>query len=330
MPRALRMTGLVSLGFLLASVTPALPAVPPDVLQGWQAYTQRLRHATGTIRLVNTTRDGNEISTQTVTISFAFGTHGRRMEEFGTERLASRNKEYQLPHRVFCENSQYVFQLNRSNNGWILHKLILANDAPGEERTPTIRDRLSVLEDVYMLVAIKGEFLTNMADHLQCQGDDTTVVSLVKEYRTTLHRRPWAFRSLSLHLNADEYHTVRSATAEVRIDNKIDVTFTITNEYQVVNGLPVPLRSMRRGLYRWGDHVVEVDDTYEYQVDPSIDPPEREFTLSAFGLPEPVGVVWEKRTPVYVWLLVAAGVLLTLGIFFRWLARRLRRGHSEG
>jgi hypothetical protein len=47
-------------------------------------------------------------------------------------------------------------------------------------------------------------------------------------------------------------------------------------------------------------------------------------------LPEPVGVVWEKRTPVYVWLLVAAGVLLTLGVFFRWLARRLRRGTSEG
>jgi hypothetical protein len=57
---------------------------------------------------------------------------------------------------------------------------------------------------------------------------------------------------------------------------------------------------------------------------------DEEFTLSAFGLPEPVGVVWEKRTPVYVWLLVAAGVLLTLAVFLRWLARRLRRGTSEG
>ncbi|MEJ5277359.1 MAG: hypothetical protein WHU94_15750 [Thermogemmata sp.] len=62
----------------------------------------------------------------------------------------------------------------------------------------------------------------------------------------------------------------------------------------------------------------------------SDDPPEWEFTLSAFGLPEPVGVVWERRTPVYVWLLVAAGVLLTLAVFFRWLARRLCHGPSEG
>jgi hypothetical protein len=59
---------------------------------------------------------------------------------------------------------------------------------------------------------------------------------------------------------------------------------------------------------------------------------EDRFRLSYYGLPEPPGVTWvqEKRTPVYVWLLVAAGVLLTLGIFFRWLARRLRRGTSEG
>jgi hypothetical protein len=56
----------------------------------------------------------------------------------------------------------------------------------------------------------------------------------------------------------------------------------------------------------------------------------QDFYISAFGLPEPVGVVPPRRTPVYVWLLVAAGVLLTLGIFFRWLARRLRRGESEG
>jgi hypothetical protein len=67
---------------------------------------------------------------------------------------------------------------------------------------------------------------------------------------------------------------------------------------------------------------------YELQVDESV--PDSEFTMSAFGLPEPVGVVWERRTPVYVWLFVAAGVLLTMGIFFRWLARRLCRGHSEG
>jgi hypothetical protein len=54
------------------------------------------------------------------------------------------------------------------------------------------------------------------------------------------------------------------------------------------------------------------------------EPSDAEFTLSAFGLPEPVGVVWEKKTPVYVWLLLAAGVLGLLAVVLAWLAKRRR------
>jgi len=71
-------------------------------------------------------------------------------------------------------------------------------------------------------------------------------------------------------------------------------------------------------------------EVYIYDISYNQAVPDDVFRLSHYGLPEPVGVVWEKRTPVYVWLFVAAGVLLTLGIFFRWLARRLRHGPSEG
>ncbi len=62
---------------------------------------------------------------------------------------------------------------------------------------------------------------------------------------------------------------------------------------------------------------------YDLRVDESV--PDAEFTLSAFGLPEPVGVTWERPTPVYVWLLVAAGGLGVLAWLFRWLARRRRQ-----
>jgi len=49
---------------------------------------------------------------------------------------------------------------------------------------------------------------------------------------------------------------------------------------------------------------------------------EMEFTLTAFGLPEPYGVEWKRRTPRYIWILVGAGgfVLLAAGLY--WLARR--------
>lgn len=54
-------------------------------------------------------------------------------------------------------------------------------------------------------------------------------------------------------------------------------------------------------------------------------PPETDFRLSAFGLPEPVGVVWERATPHYVWILFGAGVFALLALLFRYLARRKRQ-----
>jgi hypothetical protein len=52
------------------------------------------------------------------------------------------------------------------------------------------------------------------------------------------------------------------------------------------------------------------------------DLPEQEFSLTAYGLPEPVGVKWDQRTPRYVWFLIAAGAFAALALGFRHLSRR--------
>lgn len=61
---------------------------------------------------------------------------------------------------------------------------------------------------------------------------------------------------------------------------------------------------------------------YEWEINDHV--PNSEFTLTTFGLPEPVGVTWEKPTPWYLWFLAAAGVCFVLAIFFRYLSRRWR------
>ena len=60
----------------------------------------------------------------------------------------------------------------------------------------------------------------------------------------------------------------------------------------------------------------------KYKVWIDRDVPEREFSLTAYGLPEPPGVRFAPRTPTYVWLLVAAGGFAALAVVFRWLSRR--------
>ncbi len=61
---------------------------------------------------------------------------------------------------------------------------------------------------------------------------------------------------------------------------------------------------------------------YEWEVNDSV--PDTEFTLSAFGLPEPVGNTNPVPAPSrwYLWVLAAAGACAALAVGFRLLGRR--------
>ena len=74
--------------------------------------------------------------------------------------------------------------------------------------------------------------------------------------------------------------------------------------------------------------VTEHSESDEYrQTDGESD--DGEFTLSAFGLPEPVGITWKKPTPRYVWFLIAAGSFALLALAFRFIARRCKTANSS-
>lgn len=59
---------------------------------------------------------------------------------------------------------------------------------------------------------------------------------------------------------------------------------------------------------------------YEWEVNDSV--PDAEFTLSAFGLPEPMGVEPPERSRTWLWLISAALGLVALALLFTWLKRR--------
>jgi hypothetical protein len=86
------------------------------------------------------------------------------------------------------------------------------------------------------------------------------------------------------------------------------------------DGLPLPRHEHRLVTVTIpGSKGRESVTDYKYakeKADPS------EFRLTAFGLPEPPGVKWERPTPTYVWVLVAAMGFGTLAVLFRHLARR--------
>jgi hypothetical protein len=69
---------------------------------------------------------------------------------------------------------------------------------------------------------------------------------------------------------------------------------------------------------------IDVTSKIDYDLEVNDRVPDSEFTLSAFGLPEPEGETVKKPIPLYVWIFIGAGVCVMLALGFRYLARRAR------
>ncbi|GIW85243.1 MAG: hypothetical protein KatS3mg107_0903 [Gemmataceae bacterium] len=101
-----------------------------------------------------------------------------------------------------------------------------------------------------------------------------------------------------------------------------DVSEVVVVEARVgKSGYPIPVR------WTLQNDAGVVTSEYDLR-DEGGGPLEREFTLSAFGLPEPVGVEWERPVRWYLWLMLAGVVCLVAGGVFYWLSRRRASGES--
>lgn len=102
-------------------------------------------------------------------------------------------------------------------------------------------------------------------------------------------------------------------------------------EYQVTahpSGFPLVKSQIAQGHSYEGKVKKKVEGTekidYEWEINDHL--PNSEFTLSAFGLPEPIDVAAEEKpTPWYLWLMASAVGCFALAALFRYLLRNRQR-----
>lgn len=127
-----------------------------------------------------------------------------------------------------------------------------------------------------------------------------------------------------LELWVDPYNNWR--VVESRRETKSGWFITEVTYGQTIDGLSVPIASKSTSTYKPGINAPGMVITTRMESVRVADKTDRDFTLSAFGLPEPVDVEpLPDRTPRYLWFVLGAVVCAAGAVLFRYLARS-RRG----
>jgi len=313
---------MLSAGILIALpvFTRGQQKIEPEILESWKRYKAKLSHAQGEYSGTSKRRHGTDSSVGNVEVKFAFTSGCQRVELVETETGTVKPSR-----QLICRNPKYSFRLDLRENGWLLREVVMAGEEPSSVRD-SLHDKLDAwLACLNCLNAIERTQLLDLADDLRWtepQEGQTKALNLIKERRLKSGPNTITYHKLSLQLNADHYHTLQSARAEWLM-NKTEGILEITASQQMNGGIPVPTRLVSRQTYPTipgGD--LEITTDTSFRIDPSVELPDQDFTLTAYGLPEPVGITWSKPTPNYVWPLVAAGGCVVLALGFRFLARR--------
>ena len=258
-------------------------------------------------------------------------------------------KEGEKYSRIMIYNHHYYAELKEdvAQKNYILHNLVRSGDST---------DEFSRDEQLYnIFTATSPHFcwqwmkLSNLVEQSSFRVDKISQViddghSLMKVDYHVLLDQDNKFYDIdgTLFLDQDYYYCLRKHISNENIYYFVDsrkskklarsviwhIDYQISSlmeNYPIVDSMTIKMSGKRIDLARSG---MESSINYEirrwYKCEINRHVPDSEFTLSAFGLPEPVGVEWERRTPVYVWLLLAAGVLGLLALVLRWLAHRRR------
>jgi hypothetical protein len=129
----------------------------------------------------------------------------------------------------------------------------------------------------------------------------------------------------TLVVNRNKHYRLESA--EIQLDPELSYVGTYRFTYEspphaeyLLKGMESESKWIRNQVPMSGKQVWEYECRHNIEVDP------REFYMSHYGLPEPLGVTPPtKATPRYVWFLVGAAGLAVLSLLFRWLAKRRSR-----
>lgn len=257
-----------------------------------------------------------------------------------SERLESTSAEAPLHGEAFAINPVYSFALERKGPGhsWVLVELRMRREGilpeieqmlkPSQESTPGL---IAVYGESLLKLVAQPSFTVLRVVPLRHDGEELVQVDFDNTHPVKLgDDKFFPLQSGSMILDPARFWCVRSYDVRGKhprqeVSRKMEIELRdpaakhpIPKRYTEVRD--VTNEGVGRSVARY---VTEIDYS-----EPSPLPSDEEFTLTAFGLPEPPGVVWKKPTPSWLWGTLAGVALLVVAGVFGWLKRRASAARS--
>jgi hypothetical protein len=239
------------------------------------------------------------------------------------EVLSSRGTE----EVVAVANARYGFRLKKLNGNWLLDRL---NPQPDVDI-----DGLSVRRVVsnwtampvycydFFLVDMVKDSRFSIASCQEVNKDHESLIQVVFNFPNPINPKKFVtpIQSGSLLLDPRRYWSVREYVANCKwLGNRVGRYNAVYSYDEGPQGFPI-VRTMSSTLKMVPDDGSGIIDKHEFVLEvPNKLPDDAEFTLSAFGLPEPAG--FQTRTPWYIWAFSLGLLSIAAGVGLAWYRRR--------
>jgi hypothetical protein len=245
----------------------------------------------------------------------------------------------QGPREVFAINPEYSFALLRksaaTDSPWVVTHMSGGTNSdtpfPREEYVRAFNNsRLA-------MIRLRGRPLSDFIDkgqfgQVRCRPlpqDGDALVEVTFNSPVNRQQLPGDVESGSMVLDRNRYWTLHSAEVKHSTQANRGITkVEVIDVASIRDNAPIPKRIDSVMDFVWDDgrkRRTEVSERWELAV-PTRQPSDRDFTLEAYGLPAPKGMLWPRKSiPPFAWAAGAAILCLALALLLRrgiWLNRK--------
>ncbi len=293
--------------------------------QAWQEYQRRALSLSGTFTMSYTVRE--ETQTRRGKLSNEFLCNSRcNLLILGHEE-GTQTDNMSRGYDVYGFNPRYSFELRSSSRQgpWVLTQV-----SPSKTRTYEDKDLRQFL--VMLPWFTLSEALTSPKSEIR----RCTLFSKQNQREVEV-----AFRFSGSHVDVpivmegtcvlmpDDFWVLKSYAVQIHVSHKSgevvvhDDSFDVLRYHRTKNEILTPAAGKRRTSTTRANQTSVSENIVESELDfLSQAPPDDSFTLSAFGLPEPPGVTWERPTPWWLYGIVVGFALVILsGIVYKVVGR---------